>query len=431
MARPRRNRTARPGRPQAPPPILRRRASEPFEGADLLDEVRREHGALVLWQALRDVLLWAFATPDERRDGLFAADAVGTGVRLEAGVQMDAEILLAVHELSAVCISPATVRPELLVDSCQRISRWAEGKALRGAALAYAYAAAVIAPGAPEHALRVGVLARKGGDYARAEAWFRRALGLARRNRDVRLQGATLLGLGNLFVRRGDYQRAEMAHRKALRLARRHGLREVRGLALHDLCVVAFETGEFEKAERYAYQACRAYRPGHPKLPALAHDVAVFWLLQGKFHHALKAFKAVLGMMKTQEEQIWVLGTIAHAAGGARRKDEFTSAWVQAWQDIDSRPASESTGPALLNLAFGAAYLEDWERVEMAASLAMSVSAQRQEGRVRTEAEMLLGMARTHAMPCGGISVSFPARDGDVGDELATWLVEALGSMHG
>ncbi|HEU0076781.1 MAG TPA: tetratricopeptide repeat protein [Longimicrobiaceae bacterium] len=240
-----------------------------------------------------------------------------------------------------------------------------------------------------------------------------------------------MLGLGNLFVRRGDYQRAETAHRKALRLARRHGLREVRGMALHDLCVVAFETGQFEKAERYAYQACRAYRPGHPKLPALAHDVAVFWLLQGKFHHALKAFKAVLGMMKTQEEKIWVLGTIAHAAGGARREDEFTSAWVQAWQDIDSRPASESTGPALLNLAFGAAYLEDWERVEMAASLALAVSAQRQEERVRAEAEMLLGMARTHAMPSGGISVCLPAQDGDVGDELAAWLVEALGSMHG
>jgi len=431
MARPRRNRTGRPGRPQTPPPILRRRASEPFEGADLLEEISREQGALALWQALRDVLLWAFAAPGERREGLFAVDAQWTAAALQEGAEMDAEISLPLHELFAVCISPGTVKPEPLVDSCQRISRWAEEKGLPRAALAYAYAAAVISPGAPEHAYRVGLLSRKEADHARGEAWFRRAIGLARRNRDVPLQTTALLSLGNLFVWRGDYQRAEMAHRKALRLARRHGLRELRGKALHDLCVVAFETGQFEKAERYAYQACKVYRPGHPKLPVLAHDVAVLWLLQGKFHYALQAFKAVLPMMKSQGEQIWVLGTTAHAAGGARLKEEFTSVWMQAWRSIDSHPASESTGPALLNLAFGAAYLEDWERVEMAASLAMAVAVRRQEARVRTEAEMLLEMVRTHSMPADGISSCFPARDGEVGDELATWLLEALGSMHG
>lgn len=431
MARTQRNRTGRPSRAQAPPPVLRRRASEPFEGADLLDEVRGEQEGLVLWQALRDVLLWAFATPDERRDGLFAADAPGAGARLDPGAQVDPEIVPAVRELCSVCISPAGAEPEILADACQGISRWAEAEGLPRTALAYGYAAAVVSPAAPEHAFRVGLLARREADHARAEAWLRRAIGLARRSRDAAVQARALNSLGNLFVRRGDYWHAETAQRKALRLTRRHGLREVRGMVLHDLCVVAFETGRFEEAERFAYQACRAYGRGHAKLPVLAHDAAVFWLLQGKFHHALKAFRAVLGMMRTGEEQVWVLGTMAHAAGGARRREDFARAWVQAWRIIDSHPASDSTGAALLNLAFGAAYLEDWDRVELAAGLAKAVAVRRREARVETEAEMLLDLARTRAVPPGGIPAYLPAHEGEVGDALATWLEEALAGTGG
>jgi tetratricopeptide (TPR) repeat protein len=431
MARPRRNRTGRPGRPQTPPPILRRRASEPFEGADLLDEIGREQGALALWQALRDVLLWAFAAPGERREGLFAVDAQRTAAALQEGAEMDAEISLPLHELFAVCISPGTVKPEPLVDSCQRISRWAEEKGLRRAALAYAYAAAVISPGAPEHAYRVGLLARKEADHARGEAWFRRAIGLARRNRDVPMQTTALLSLGNLFVWRGDYQRAEMALRKALRLARRHGLRELRGKALHDLCVVAFETGQFEKAERFAYQAYKAYRRGHPLLPILAHDVAAFWLLQGKFQRALDIFQAAFSLMRRQPQQLWILGTIAHAAGGAGRREDFTSAWVQAWRIIDSQLPSESTGPALLNLAYGAVHLEDWERVETASSLAIATSIRRQETRVREEAEALLQSAQRKGLTTAGAAMIYPPRGGEMGDALASQLLVALDGMRG
>jgi tetratricopeptide (TPR) repeat protein len=344
---------------------------------------------------------------------------------------MDAEISLPLHELFTVCISPGTVEPEILVDSCQRISRWAEEKGLPRTAIAYAYAAAVISPGATELAFRVGFLARKEADHARAEAWFRRAIGLARRSQDVRMQATTLISLGNLFVRRGDYQHAEMAHRKALRLARRHGLRELRGKALHDLCVVAFETGQFEKAERFAYHAYKVYRRGHPLLPVLAHDVAAFWLLQGKFQRALDTFQAAFSLMREQPQQLWILGNIAHAAGGAGRREDFTGAWVQAWRIIDSQPASGSTGPALLNLAYGAVHLEDWERVEMASSLAIATSIRRQETRVREEAEALIRAARGKSLASPGEEIIYPPRKGEIGDALASRLVEALDSMRG
>ena len=54
-----------------PPPYLR--GSEPMEGATILEEVPGALG-LLLWQAMRDVSLWAM-TPREERVGLFNADA--------------------------------------------------------------------------------------------------------------------------------------------------------------------------------------------------------------------------------------------------------------------------------------------------------------------------------------------------------------------
>lgn len=431
MARQRQSRTSRPGRPQAPPPILRRRASEPFEGADLLEEVRREQGALALWQALRDVLLWACAPPEARRDGLFAAEACRTGARLEAGVRMEPELVVPLHELSAVCTDPAAARPERLAGACRAVSRWAEARGLPRTALAYAYAAAVVSPGSADDAYRVGLLARREADNSRAEAWFRRAIGLARRSQEARAHALALVGLGNLFLQRGDYPRAENAHRRALRLARRHGVREVRAMALHDLHVIAFETDQFERAERYAYQAFRAYGPNHPRLPMLAHDVAGFWLMQGKFDRALEAFQAVLRLSTRQGEQLWVLGNVARAAGGAGRKEAFTNAWVQAWRMIDSQPVSVSTGPALLNMAHGAALLGDWERVEMASSLAVATAVRRQEGRVRVEAEILLEASRNRSMPDSGEVSFYPPREGDIGEALAVRIVEAMESMRG
>lgn len=431
MPRPRQSRTRRPGRPQAPPPVLRRRAAEPFEGADLLEEVRREQGALVLWQALRDVLLWACAPPEARTDGLFAPEAAAAGARLEAGGAPDPEVARPLRELSALCADPAAARPAAVAEACRAVSRWAEARGLPRAALAYAYAAAVAVPGSADDAYRVGLLSRREADHSRAEAWLRRAAGLARRADAPRSHALALVGLGNLFLQRGDYPRAEGALRKALGIARRHGVREVRAMALHDLLVVMLETSRFEQAERYARLAFRAYGPRHPRLPMLAHDVAGFWLMQGKYDQALEAFRAVLALAARQEDQLWVLGNVARAAGGAGRRDAFTGAWVDAWRIIDARPVSASTGPALLNMAHGAALLGDWERVEMASSLAVATAARRREGRVGVEAEILLRAARDRRLPETGEVPLYPPVDGDLGETLAVALVEAIEGMRG
>lgn len=393
MARPRRNRTGRPGRPQTPPPILRRRASEPFEGADLLDEICREQGALALWQALRDVLLWAFAAPGERREGLFATDAWRTGARLEAGVQMDPDIILPLHEISAVHADPTGAQPEVVAEACRRISRWAEGKGFRCAALAYAYCAAVVDSGSAGDAYRVGQLARRNADHSRAEAWLRRAIGVARRAEDSYLHALALVGLGNVFLDRGEYPGAERAYRKALGMARRHGLPEIRGLAFHDLFRVTYETGSRENAEAYARHAFRAYGPRHPRQLVLAHDMAVFWLARGQFQRASDVLSVMLRLVTYPPERVVVLGNIAYAAGGLGDRKAFLDAWMEAWSLIDRDQAGACASSAL-DLAAGASMLEDWERADIAASLAFATAVRGRDAKSRLAAEAMLESIR-------------------------------------
>lgn len=63
----------RPGRPSPPPPAILSAPGETFEGARVLQEVPGEPGG-ILWQALRDTMLWASVSRRQRAE-LFAPGA--------------------------------------------------------------------------------------------------------------------------------------------------------------------------------------------------------------------------------------------------------------------------------------------------------------------------------------------------------------------
>src|SRR5256885_5518226 len=101
-------RTARRWRP--PPAITH--GAEPFDGLAILEEVGGQLGFL-LWQAARDVALWAEFTPEERT-GLFApgSDAALHGLLRSAGVdvQLESPLMTVVRMAGA----PESTRPEAL-----------------------------------------------------------------------------------------------------------------------------------------------------------------------------------------------------------------------------------------------------------------------------------------------------------------------------
>ncbi|MBV9772765.1 MAG: tetratricopeptide repeat protein, partial [Gemmatimonadetes bacterium] len=364
----------RQGRPQAAPPALTG-LGQAFEGHGLLEE-RSGEGTLLLWQSLRDVLLWA-STPADQRNELFVPGSESHRAEALDRAKMDRKLKIPLLTIAQVLEEGAEISAADLASACRKVSRWADEQGLPRMAIWYAQAAAATMPVDAEPAYTVGLLCRRNAEYERAETWFRRAMVLARRSGDNQSYALAWIGIGNLYIRRGDFLSARKALKRALRRARKGGLRRPKAMALHDLFTIAVELIEIADAEALARQTYRAYGPRHPRLPVLAHDVASFWLLQGYYRRALVVYEAILELITHPAERLLILSTIARAAAGARRRDIFTNVWVESWEIIDRKPDAERICSALLNLAYASATLRDWERSEIAARLAVELAAKR------------------------------------------------------
>src|SRR5690606_36558621 len=136
---------------------------------------------------------------------------------------------------------------------------WAYEKGRYNTALAFAQNAALANSTNAAAAYWVASIAGRMNDHARAEGWFRRAIGRARQSRDWRMYSVSFGGLGILYIRRGNLPAARRLHTRALRGARRGGMRREQAAALHDLFIVAAETGNIGEAERLARHALEAF----------------------------------------------------------------------------------------------------------------------------------------------------------------------------
>lgn len=402
-----------------PPALVH--GAEALEGAEVLDEMGGAVG-VVLWQAMRDVTLWGGVREPEERPGLFAG---GAGARLremarEAGT--DAALEAPITTIAAMVDAPAAAQEPEVMAACRQISAWADERH-PATSLAFAVAASVAAPTSATAAVRVGLLARRRGDDARAETWFRRSVGLGRQARDWASYSEAFLGLGDLYRRRGNHAAARRFQIRALRASRRHSLRELQGRALHDLFHVAAETGAHGEAQDFARAALRAYPPGNPRLAALAHDVATLWVAQGRYVPALQLLRAVVPQLHDAGGRVAATAALARAAGGVGERAAFEEAWDQVWPAAHDTVPRENAAPALLELGHGAAALGEWSRVEAAASAARQHATRREEPAVITAADALLDTARTRH-PVRPPAEHDPDEDTD---PLAADLVRAVG----
>lgn len=378
----------RPGRPSPAPPAILRSVNEGYDGAVILDEMRTPSG-VVLWQSLHDLVLWA-STPPERRGALWGSKAASRRARQLQETTIDDQLRPWLGVLSTVLHSGRTVEVEDVVGACRRISDWAERNSYPKTAIWYAQAAALLSPTVAEHAYTVGAVSRRASDYPRAFTWYTRSIGLALRRADRRTYARAYRGIGQILMQRGAFDMAERSFQRAYQSARRAGVRDVAAEALHDLYTVAVETGRKGEAEELARRAFNVYPSAHPRLAALAHDVAVFWMMQGHHARALPVLHAVLGTGLSLSDRLLAVSGIARAAGGAEDRDAFLSAWVETWEIIDAHPELECVTSSLVRLAYGSASLGDRERVELAAGFALKLALKRGQTPVADEARAIL-----------------------------------------
>ena len=404
------------------PPALTQ-GSDVFEGLSVLDDVPGELG-LVLWQSLRDALLWSDADP-ATRGGLFApgAEPARVAALMAAGVPDEIEQPLSV--IAGLLGSPAATREESVALACRRISQWADASGRLATALAFAQAAALVTPGDSAAAYNVGRLARRRAEHARAESWYRRTIALARQSGDWPTYALSFVGMGNLYVQRGNFPAAKRFYVRALRAAGRNSLHEIEGMALHEMFGVAIETGAVREAERLAREAFEKLHPGHARIPILAHDVAYFWITQGHFARAQRVLECLLPYFPVPATRLALLGNLARAGGGAGDAGSYLRASDEARALLAGRETEEMAGRALLDLAHGAASLRRWDQAEEAARQALDVATRRQEAKIRLSAEALLESARRHSL----VAVEPAVQDPEVvqaADALAADFVHSL-----
>lgn len=375
------------------PPALKR-GDEIFEGLGVLDELSGERG-LVLWQSLRDALLWADAQEDERA-ALFAADAERARMAAILTSQPSPELEEPLGVLARMLGEPTHISEEMVALACRRVSQWADDEGLLTTALAFAQAAATVTPGDAGTAFAVGKLARRCAQYARAETWYRRTIALARQIGDWATYAMAFLGLGSMYQQRGNFPAARRFLLRSLRAAQRNSLHGIEGMAQHDLFVVAMEADRHEEAGPWARAAYEAYGPHHPAVPRLAQDVAYWWTMQGHYAEAMPVLESVLPHFALPSDRMTVLGSIARAAGGMGQRDRFRDAWDEAHELLRSTRADDRAAQGLLDMAHGAAALGLWDKAETAAREAIETGSRRNEARIRLTAEALMDSVRHH-----------------------------------
>lgn len=262
-------------------------------------------------------------------------------------------------------------------------------------ALAFAEAAALSWPVHERYAMIAGRLFRKAGRTRQAELWLRRARRLSLWVEDWETLVLSTSSLAMLFWDRGNYKRSMQLLKSAERITRRHGMRTLEGEVLHNRLVVAIDTNDTPAAMAYAEGAFDRYLPSHPKLPALAYDIASLWLRKGFAHRALRIFRVLLPHFEDVEPQLQVLAATAKAAGMIGERKEFDAAVERVEALVRHAQRTRALPAALVEVSEGAIAIGDAERATAYLRRAMTAARALAQADVVLSAERILEGIRT------------------------------------
>jgi tetratricopeptide (TPR) repeat protein len=327
----------------------------PFEDLTVLREVDGETGVELLL-ALCNVRLFAEAPPQIRGE-LFS-------VPLKAPVNEAAPDRLrdALIRFSQMVREPTRVRDGDVATACRVVAEWAEDHSHRVTAVVYAEAAARLLPEDAELANLAGRACRRAGDRARAELWYERGGGLARRAGNVQQYVDSRLGYGNLLRDFGEYARALRWVKSAGVAARKRGLREAAAEALHDAYALAYLREDLFRASSLARRAAKVYPIHARRMPYFAADLALLLARRGLYDLAIELIQIVQEHLTAPVEALQMWGLAAYASGGAGDQGLFAIALHHVEQMGDAY--AESSAAAYAYAAAGAHLMQDWDAAE-------------------------------------------------------------------
>jgi tetratricopeptide (TPR) repeat protein len=336
----------------------------------IFDEVP-EALALVLWQGLRHVRVW-WQTPAPRRAELFHAHPrLSAESRLRDARAADPELRAPLDGLLAVTRSPLAAADRDVAAACAEIARWAERHGHVQTAILFAEAAAVLDGSDPALANHAGRLTRNAGEFARADLWFQRAIGLAR-SADASVEYTRAqLGYGRLWHTLGDVERARKHYNRGSVAAMRQGLEWLAAEAQHDIFALMFESGMFDQAELYARRALRFYPKQHERLPVFAADFG--YLLVATRHHraAVPLLREAVRKASGGGARLVVAALYARALAG---NGQLRTMRPIRRRLLDAARHSEVLPAVLVHVAEGARFTEEWDLALTDAATALDIA---------------------------------------------------------
>lgn len=372
-------------RPHRLPPPLKIGA-ETYDAEPFLQEIPGELGP-VLWKTAQSIELWASAPPSVRPE-LFSPDAFANRLNHISAAGVDPKLLESLVITGDVLRGVGNSRA--VAAAAVALSDWSRNQNAPRTAVALMQAAAMAAPDDAELALEVGRLARAAGDVPRAETWFRHAVMVSRASQSWDSYAVAYLAVASILASRGSLPSARRSAVRALRAAQRHALREVQGRAHHDLMQIALLAGKEKVATMHGRLALESYGHDHPRLAALANDVAYHWILKGFFRAALRVLLALRGAFEKPWEELFLLANIVRASAGAREVEVFENAWQGAIELLEDARTRAWAPAALMDLARGALQRGEIDRARWAAVAAVEGAKLQGQHQVEFEAEALL-----------------------------------------
>ncbi|HEY0018301.1 MAG TPA: hypothetical protein VGC13_18490 [Longimicrobium sp.] len=324
----------------------------PIDDLTILREVDGEVGRELLL-ALYNVRLFADA-PAHVRSQLFD---VTRSPALE--IPGHPEIRDALHILFSLPRKPQAFSERELARACRMIAEWAEDHSHFVAAVAFAEVAARLVPDDAELANRAGRACRRAGERARAELWYERGFGLARRHGDVLQYVKGHLGYGNIFRDHGEYDRALKWIKRAGISARKSGHREAGAEAMHDAFTLAYLQEDLSRAAILIRRAARIYPVHARRVPYFAADLALLLTRRGLYGMALELLHVVQGHLTAPVDSLQVWGLVAFASGGAGEQNTFDAALHHILEMADLY--REASAASFAYAAAGAHLLRDLE----------------------------------------------------------------------
>jgi len=323
-----------------------------LEGIEVLDELPSPLG-LELFLRLRDVIFWV-SSPEEVRGKLFARK----GREIPTAAEIPASIDPAINVLRALVTRPSSANAEAVGSACGSLSAWAYDAGYVDTAIAFAHATARVLPDRPEPAFAVGRATRDAGRYAHSDAWFQRALGLARRARNAEMKARVYIGWGVLDELRGDESAARRKFQKALTTATELPLPSIAAHAHQFL--IPLTSRSFEEAFGHAIAAARLYADDDADLPRLASDTGALFSEYCYFGLALVLYEAALPYFSRTPDLLACHANVGRAAAALGQKQRFSEAWTEV-ERLSRGPIAQYHAESLLELAMGAVTLHYWK----------------------------------------------------------------------